>query len=157
VQGVSVQAVAADQLTTLSSIMFNVTNSLHPLASCGSVCKAGNRVVLDLDDKAGSYVENKITKERMRLYLSDHNTFCFDVQYPDGTDGSITLDSGAGARVWPKRLQTDVPLLQKVEGLRLIAANGTEIANYGRAAIKFRGIRCDQRVEQDSRDFPRLP
>ncbi len=27
----------------------------------------------------------------MKLYLSRHNTFCFDVQYPDGTEGAITL------------------------------------------------------------------
>jgi hypothetical protein len=45
------------------------------------------------------------------------------------------LDSGAGASVWPKKLAHDAPLLKKAEGLRLIAANGTEIANYGR---------CDQ-------------
>ena len=62
-----VQEVAAEHLTSLSSITFNVTNSLHPLASCGAVCKAGNSVVLDIDSKDGSYVENKATKERMPL------------------------------------------------------------------------------------------
>ena len=93
----------------------------------------------------------------MKLYLSRHNTFCFDVQYPDGTECAITLDSGAGASVWPRKLQKDVPLLKKADGMRLIAANGTEIANYGRAAIKFRGIRCDSNASGNSRDFPRQP
>jgi hypothetical protein len=79
------------------------------------------------------------------------------VQYPDGTEGAITLDSGAGASVWPRKLQKDVPLLKKADGMRLIAANGTEIANYGRAAIKFRGIRCDSKASGNSRDFPRQP
>jgi hypothetical protein len=138
---VFVQQVSAEELTSLSSIMFHVTDSVHPLASCGAVCKAGNRVVLDLEHPEGSYVENKSTKERMRLYLSDQNTFKFDVQYPDGSEGAITLDSGAGASVWPHAMQPEVPRLKSVAGLRLIAANGTEIANYGRAAIKFRGVR----------------
>jgi hypothetical protein len=141
VNAVSIQEVAAEELTSLSSIMFNVTDSLHPLASCGAVCKAGNRVVLDLEHPEGSYVENKSTKERMRLYLSEQNTFKFDVQYPNGSEGAITLDSGAGASVWPHAMQPEVPRLKSTAGLRLIAANGTEIANYGRAAIKFRGIR----------------
>ena len=113
--------------------------------------------MLDIDDKEGSYVENKVTKERLLLYLSDHNRFCFVVQYPNGTEGSITLDSGAGASVWPNKLHRKEPLLTQAEGMRLIAANGTEIANYGRAAIKFRGIRCDPKTGTNSLDFPRLP
>jgi hypothetical protein len=150
---VPVQKIRADKLTALTSILFHVTNSIHPLASCGAVCRAGNRVVLDLEDEEGSYMENRVTKEKMRLRLSDQNTFCFDVEYPDGTEGSITLDSGAGASVWPKSLLAGIPMLPKAKGLRLIAANGSEIRNYGRADIRFRGISAASSPE----DFLRLP
>ena len=53
----------------------------------------------------------------------------------------MNLDSGAGASVWPYAMLPEMPRLKSTAGLRLIAANGTEIANYGRAAIKFRGVR----------------
>ena len=121
--------------------MFHVTDSVHPLASCGAVCKAGKRVVLDIEHPEGSYVENTSTKERMMFYLSEQNTFKFDVQYPNGAEGALTLDIGAGASVWPHAMHPEVPRLKSTAGLRLIAANGTEIANYGRAAIKSRGVR----------------
>jgi hypothetical protein len=137
-----VQSIASETLTSPSCIMFNVTDVMHPLASCGAVCKAGNRVVLDLEHPEGSYIENVNTKERMKLYLSDFNTFMFDVQYPSGEMGAITLDSGAGASVMPHTLCPEVPRSRPAARLRLIAANGTEIANYGRASIGFRGVKA---------------
>jgi hypothetical protein len=76
------------------------------------------------------------------LYLSDFNTFMFDVQYPSGEMGAITLDSGAGASVMPHTLCPEVPRSRPAARLRLIAANGTEIANYGRASIGFRGVKA---------------
>ena len=77
----------------------------------------------------------------MTVKIGDSNTFVFDVQYENGESGLISLDSGAAVSVWPKALQPDVPLRPKRTGIRMIAANGTEIVNLGQKLIKFRGIK----------------
>ncbi len=63
---------------TPCSVEFHVTNSTKPLASAMAVVKAGNKVVLDPE---GSYVENKLTKERDKL-IEVGGTFVFDIE-PD--------------------------------------------------------------------------
>jgi hypothetical protein len=57
---------------------FHVTNSTKPLASAMAVVKAGDRAVLDPE---GSYSENKLTKERIKL-IEVGGTFVFDIE-PD--------------------------------------------------------------------------
>jgi hypothetical protein len=44
--------------------------------------------------------------------------------------------------VWPKEKLQHVPILPKKPGLKMCAANGSEIQNYGRKVIKFRGNDC---------------
>ena len=55
---------------------FRVTNSTKPLASAMAVVKAGNRVILD---QGGSYIENKLTKEGIKL-IEVGGTFVFDIE-----------------------------------------------------------------------------
>ena len=55
-----------------------MTNSTKPLASAMAVVKAGRRVALDPE---GSYIENKLTKERIKL-IEVGGTFVFDAE-PD--------------------------------------------------------------------------
>ena len=57
-----------------------MTNATKPLASAMAVVKAGNRVILD---KGGSYIENKITKERIEL-IEVGGTFVFDIEPAQG-------------------------------------------------------------------------
>ena len=74
--------------------------------------------------------------------LKDKGTFVFEVEYlDDGKEGRITLDSGAGVSVWPRRLKTNLKTLPKMEGLNLIAANGTKIENFGQKVITFKGTK----------------
>jgi hypothetical protein len=54
--------------------------------------------------------------------------------------GKITLDSGAGVSVWPQKLKKNLKMLPKDDSLRMIAANGTPIQNYGKKVIKFKGL-----------------
>ena len=65
----------------------------------------------------------------------------------------MTLDSGASVSVWPRALLPVATMEPKKEGLRMVAANGTPIKNYGQKLIKFRGRRC-RRMMGWSR-FPR--
>jgi hypothetical protein len=126
------------RLTRESSMDFNVADVGKPLASAVKVCQAGNRVLLS-PEPGGSYIENIKSGERMELRV-EKGTFVFDVEFSEGEDGTITLDSGAGVNVWPKNKLKNVPMMPKKNGLTMKAANGTEIANYGRKIIKFRGI-----------------
>ena len=41
--------------------------------------------------------------------------------------------------VWPKNKLKEVPIRPKKPGLQMCAASGSEIRNYGRKLIKFRG------------------
>ena len=125
----------AEPLTRMSAIEFHVADVSKPLASAVRMVKAGNRVVLDGD---GSYILNKATGETMKV-TTKNDTFVFDVQYESGEMGTITLDSGAGVNVWPMDKLPSVPMMAKKSDLRMIAANGSEIRNYGRKLIKFRG------------------
>ena len=70
---------------TPCSMEFHVTNSTKPLASAMAVVKAGNRVVLD---QGGSYIENKLTKEKIGLKECG-GTFMFEVE-PEGRKSGCT-------------------------------------------------------------------
>ncbi len=67
----------------------------------------------------------------MLVRIGDNNTFVIDVQYENGESGLITLVSGAACSVWPSGLLPSVPLRPKKAGIKMIAANGTEIQNLG--------------------------
>ena len=74
------------------------------------------------------------------ILRKDNGVYVMDVVYADGTAGVITLDSGAGMSVWPKTLQTQVPITGRSD-VRLTAANGTDIENLGNKVIQFKGKR----------------
>ena len=62
------------------------------------------------------------------------------MQFSKGGSGTITLDSGAGVNVLPKKMVDEGELLPKRAGLSMVAANGAEIENVGQAIVKFRGM-----------------
>jgi hypothetical protein len=126
--------------TRASGMMFHVADVAKPLASAVKVCEAGNRIVMD-PEPGQSYVENVLTGERMML-KKERGTFVFEVEYlDDGETGHITLDSGAGVSVWPKKLKEGLKTLPKKAGLNMIAANGTKIENFGQKLITFKGLK----------------
>jgi hypothetical protein len=128
----------AKKLTRESGMCFHVARVQKPLASAAKVVAAGNRIVMN-PDGGESFIENIASGERLAMRV-ERGTYVFDVEYEDGKEGSITLDSGAGVNVWPMDLQKGVPMMPKQKGLKMLAANGTEIENLGRKLIKFRGV-----------------
>ena len=110
------------------------------MASAAQVVASGNRIILDPKPEC-SYGENVSTGERMGL-REQKGVYVFDVQYHDGQEGTITLDSGAGVSVWPKDwTQHTAETLPRKPGLKLVAANGTPIENVGRARVVLKGKR----------------
>ena len=105
------------------------------------IVRANNRVVFDLneDGSDASYIMNKTTGEKMQLRI-DNETFVFDVQFSNGADVSIGLDSGAGCKVFPDGKLPQVPLKALKVQPNLVAANGTPIAAYGQKIVRFRGM-----------------
>ena len=135
-----VQTCNGEQWTRLSSMTFNMAGVTKPLASAAQVVASGNRIVLDPNPDE-SYVQNIRTGEKMAL-REQKGVYVFDVQYHNGDQGTITLDSGAGVSVWPKDwVQHVVEEMPKKPGLRMIAANGTPIECTGRAKIVLKGRR----------------
>ena len=133
-----VRACDKQKWTRPSSMTFNVASVTKPLASAAQVVASGNRIVLDPRPDE-SFVENMKTGERMRL-REQKGVYVFDVQYRGGEEGTITLDSGAGVSVWPQEMADyAAEMLPKKPNLRMVAANGTPIENYGRAKVVLRG------------------
>ena len=56
-----------------------------------------------------------------------------------GEKDVVTLDSGAGVSVWPKNKMPEVRLEPKQKGLKMVAANGSSIENFGQKTVAFRG------------------
>ncbi len=121
--------------TRKASMKFHVARVQRPLASAAKVVKAGNRIVME---EEGGFIENVATGEKMKLRV-DRGTYVFDVRYSNGEEGAITLDSGAGVNVWPEGMLTDIPLRPPEPGLKMTAANGTEIPNLGCKVVEFVG------------------
>ena len=128
--------IEAEKLTRPSAMDFNEANVKKPLASASCVTRAGNRIMLDED---GGIIENKKTGERMQVTV-ENGVYVYEIQMENGDTTKVTLDSGAGCNVWPRGFQSGSPLRPKKEGMKMVAANGTEIVNYGRRLVRFRGI-----------------
>ena len=91
--------------------------------------------------KIGGYLENRSTGERMAI-REENGTFVYDVKLDNGEVRAIILDSGAGCNVWPNSMIVQgTEVRGKNASLKMVAANGTRIANYGRQMIKFQGVR----------------
>ena len=118
---------------------FNVADVAKPLASAVKITEANNLVVLH-PREGKSFIMSLDTGECMKV-RKEKGTYVFDVQYADNEEaGTVTLDSGAGVNVWPKDLLPNVQMMPKKKGLRMVAANRSEIKNYGQKVIKFRGV-----------------
>jgi len=120
-----------------TSIRFNVANVQRPLAAASKVVEKGNRVVME---PGGGYIQNISTGEKIKLRI-DRGVYVFDVRLSDGAPGVVALDSGAGVNVWPKTWSNDAKMEEKIKGLTMVAANGTEIENLGQKAIKFKAVK----------------
>jgi hypothetical protein len=81
-----VNAVEAGGTHRRASMKFHVANVQRPLVSAVKVVQAGNRVVMD---SSGSFIENARTGELLPLRV-ERGTFFFDVEYHDGSAGTIS-------------------------------------------------------------------
>ena len=131
---VEINAVAEDA-GRRAAMKFHVAKVQRPLASAVKVVEAGNRIVMA---RGGAYIENEASGDRMPMRI-ERGTFVFDVQYQGGKEGTITLDSGAGVNVWPEDLLPEVPLGPPEAGLRMTAANGSDIPSRGVKVVEFTG------------------
>ena len=119
-----------------ASIRFNVADVQRPLASASKVVAKGNRIVLD---EGGSFIQSVSTGEKIALRV-ERGVYVFDAKHEDGPTGTMALDSGAGVNVRSQDWWSDAPMEPKALGLKMAAANGTEIANLGQKVIKFNAI-----------------
>ena len=131
------QVEPGERVTRESFMRFHEADCKKPLASAVKVAKAGNRVIMD---ENGGIIENKQTGEKMSMRI-ENETYVYDVQLEDGSVVTVTMDSGAGCSVWPRGKPAGKSVLEpKKPGMRMTAANGTDIGYYGQRTIRFRGI-----------------
>ena len=73
--------------------------------------------------------------------------YVFKIKLDDATEDFVTLDSGAGISVWPKGRKAGKSVLgPKKKGIRMVAANDTEIKHYGHRRVGFQGVKTDKSV-----------
>ena len=65
------------------------------------------------------------------------------MEYHNGEEGAIMLDSGVGFSVWPDGWLKGALMMPKDPKLTMTAANGSAVENLGTKVIKFRGIGSD--------------
>ena len=70
----------------------------------------------------------------------ERGVYVFDAKCEDGSTGTMALDSGAGVNVRPQDWWSDAPMEPKAPGLKMVAANGAEVANLGQKVIKFNAV-----------------
>ena len=98
-------------------------------------------------ERAGGYIMNLETKEKMELRVED-GTYVFDVKLDDGTYTTITFDTGAGINVWPKDMNGgNGPNFKKDNSVKMAAANGTPIEHYGKKNVVFKGKKAGDEEE----------
>ena len=131
-------------MTRQATINFHLSDVKKPLASGVAVTGAGNGVWLE---RAGGYIVNLETKEKMELRVED-GTYVFDVLLDDGTVATITFDTGVGINVWPKEMNGgNGPVSSKDTSVRMAAANGTPIEHYGKKSVVFKGRKAEEAEE----------
>ena len=129
--------VAVEQWAGPTSIRFNVANVQRPLAAAPKVVEKGHRVVMET---GGGFIQHIATGETIKLRI-DRGVYVFDVRLGDGAPGVVALDRGTGVNVWPKTWSNDAKMEEKIRGLTMVAANGTEIEHIGQRLIKFKAIK----------------
>ena len=75
---IDVSAVTDDSVDL--ELTIQVADVKKPLSAVRKICKAGNRVVFD-DDEKGCYIENKITKARTQISFED-GTYAVNLWVP---------------------------------------------------------------------------
>ena len=89
-------------MTDECGMVFNVVDVAKPLASAVKVTEANNMVVWH-PGVGNSYIQSMSTGECVK-FRKEKGTFVFDVEFTEAEEtGTITLDSGAGVSVWPKK------------------------------------------------------
>ena len=68
----------------------------------------------------------------------DNETFVFEAELENKEIDMVTFDSAAGVHVWPANKGTHLPTVAKLGGVKMWAANGTEIPNLGQKVVTFR-------------------
>ena len=91
-------------------------------------------------EDGGGYIGNVATGERIQL-RPGRGVYVFDVVLADGAKTVVALDSGAGVCVWPETWKNEAKLEERVAGLSMMAANGTEIQNLGQKVIRLKAAR----------------
>ena len=115
-----------------ASMKFHVAKVQRPLASAAKVVEAGNRIVME---KGGSFIENVATGEKMKLSVErGHVRLRCQLQQRRGGHHHL-----AGVNVRPEGTLKDILLRPPEPGLKMTAANGTEIPNKGCKAVEFVG------------------
>jgi hypothetical protein len=132
-------------LTRHCNMTFHKADVRSPLASAAKMTEAGNTIVLTA---SGGYVENNQTKEKLKV-RKERGVFLMDIVFEDGKEGTITLDSGAGVSVWPSKMNAPGVEGPPEPGLRMVAANGSAIQNFGTKMVKFQGAKVERPYQEE--------
>ena len=119
-------------------MLFHMTDSKRMLASVDKITAAGNEVHFG-PAPTENYVMNIKTKHRIPL-KKRNGVFIMEVWFIVGdqrVNGEISVDSGASECLMPKEMLPHLENMAATSGVRVAAANGAELGNYGRKMVTF--------------------
>ena len=111
-------------------IKFQVADVVKPLISVKRLVEKGNTVTFG-PDKADNFIENKKLKSKVGLEQTAKGSYLLKVNFVDGRETEIVVDSGAEENVCPKWWGESFGLNTSCKILNLRNASGGKITHWG--------------------------
>ena len=116
-------------------LAFQVTDVKKPLVAVKRIAEKKNLVQFG-DEPEDNFIQNKQTGDKVMLRKKG-GSYVMDVQFQDGRDTEITVDSAAEESVCPKGWGQQFGIVPVQEGKRmnLVNASGGPINHYGKRDV----------------------
>jgi hypothetical protein len=113
---------------------FQVAEVKKPLISVKRITEKGNVVAFGPDDD-DNFIMNSVTGDRIPLVPNGRGSFLMKVQFEDGEEAEITVDSGAEENVCPVDWGKQYNMTRPKKRLRLYNASGGVIRHHGEREV----------------------
>jgi hypothetical protein len=113
---------------------FQVAEVKKPLISVKRITEKGNVVAFGPEDD-DNFIMNSVTGDRIPLVPNGRGSFLMKVQFEDGEEAEITVDSGAEENVCPVDWGKQYRMTRPKKRLRFYNASGGVIRHYGEREV----------------------
>ena len=128
-------APVAKQDKVVMNLKFQVADVRKPLISVNRISELNNYTHFGPEAK-DNYIENSVTGDRIALVRKGVGSYVMKVQFLEGCDTEIVVDSGAEENVCPRWWGQKFGLFKPQKWLNLVNASGSRIEHFGSRIVK---------------------